>query len=276
MQERALVLAGGGVAGIAWMLGLVEALRAGGADVTAPDLIIGTSAGSCVGAQIATGQLAAAVAMQERVESSEISADVDLSSFFGKAAELAADKPDETELMRRFGAAALATNTVSEAARLGAVSARLPSQTWPAQPLRITSVDAHTGEFVVFDRHSGVPLVEAVAASCAVPLVWPPVSIGKRRFIDGGTRSFSNADLAKGFARVLIVVPTVPNPIVSAKLATELAGLAPGRTFVIEVDPDSAAAIGPNPLDPSRRKPALDAGRRQGRVLAEAVRAFWA
>jgi len=275
MQERALVLAGGGVAGIAWLLGVVEALRAGGVDLATADQIIGTSAGSDVGAQLATGQLAAAVAMQERTETSEIYVEVDLQSFFDTAAKLAVGAADEQEVMRRYGAAAIEHETVSEAARKVAVAARLPSHDWPEHPLRITSVDAATGELVVFDRSSGVPLVDAVAASCAVPLVWPPATIRNKRYIDGGTRSFTNADLARGFGRVLILIPTAPNPVLTQKLDRELAQLADARTLVVRVDDASAAAIGPNPLDPARRKPALDAGRRQGREVLDDVRAFW-
>ena len=275
MQERALVLAGGGVAGIAWLLGVVEALRAGGVDLATADQIIGTSAGSVVGAQLATGQLAAAVAMQEREQTAEIYVEVDLQSFFDTAAKLAVGAADDQEVMRRYGAAAIAHETVSEAARKVAVAARLPSHDWPEHPLQITSVDAATGELVVFDRNSDVPLVDAVAASCAVPLVWPPATIGDKRYIDGGTRSFSNADLARGFHRVLILIPTATNPILTQKLDRELAQLADSRTLVVRVDDASAAAIGPNPLDPARRKPALEAGRRQGREILDDVRAFW-
>src|SRR3569832_389820 len=124
MQERALVLAGGGVAGIAWLLGVVEALRAGGVDLATADQIIGTSAGSVVGAQLATGQLAAAVAMQERTETSEIYVEVDLQSFFYTAAKLSVGAADEQEVMRRYGAAAIEHETVSEAAPTEAGTAR--------------------------------------------------------------------------------------------------------------------------------------------------------
>jgi len=275
MNERALVLAGGGVAGIAWLLGLVETLRAEGVDLTAPDLILGTSAGACVGAQLATGQLAAAVAMQEREDTAEIYVDVDLQAFLAEIAELAKGAADEAELMRRYGKAALAHPTVGEAARKVAVAARLPSQTWPDQPLRLTAVEAASGALVVFDRESGVPLVDAVTASCAVPLVWPPATIGDKRYLDGGTRSFTNADLATGYRRVLIAIPTAANPLLDQKLAVELERLDDARTLVVQVDAEAAAAIGPNPLDPARRKSALAAGRRQGGIVCDDVRAFW-
>ena len=273
MTERALVLAGGGVAGIAWLLGLVDVLRAEGVDVTAPDLILGTSAGACVGAQLATNQLAAAIALQD--SNSEIYVDVDLQDFIKTSGELAKGATGEADLMRRFGKVALETKTVTEAERRAVVAARLPSHSWPEQPLRLTAVDAESGELVVFDRSSGVPLVDAVTASCAVPLVWPPTTIGTKRYLDGGTRSFSNADLAVGYRCVLIVIPTAPNPILEQKLAAELEHLSDARTLIVKVDAESAAAIGPNPLDPTRRKPALDAGRRQARAIANDVRAFW-
>lgn len=270
-MSRALVLAGGGVAGIAWHLGVIEALRAEGIDLAVADLIVGTSAGSVVGAQVATGQLAAAVELQERTETTDIYVDVDLQSFMTMAAELAREATDETDLNRRFGRYAIEAKTIAEAPRKAAVAARLPVKTWPGQPLKLPAVDAMTGELVVFDRDSGVDLVDAVAASCAVPGVWPPVTIGDRRYVDGGTRSFTNADLARGCDHAIIMIPVPPNPLHEAKLARELAVLQ-ATTRVIQVDADAIAAIGPNPLDPSRRKPALDAGRRQGRAIARDLR----
>ncbi|MFC9551429.1 patatin-like phospholipase family protein [Rhodococcus sp. NPDC056960] len=68
------------------------------------------------------------------------------------------------------------------------------------------AVDARTGEPVVFDRHSGVDLVDAVTASCAGP-GGPPHGIGDNRYIDGGYRSDENADLAAGYGRVLVLSP---------------------------------------------------------------------
>ncbi len=53
----------------------------------------------------------------------------------------------------------------------------------------------------------GTGVVDAVGANCAVPGVWPPVTIGDRRFMDGGVRSVANADLAAGYERVVIVAP---------------------------------------------------------------------
>ncbi|KOG91505.1 patatin, partial [Streptomyces varsoviensis] len=72
--------------------------------------------------------------------------------------------------------------------RRAVVERRLLSHEWPARRLLVTAVDAATGEFTAFDAASGVGIVDAVAASCAVPGVWPPVTIGAKRYIDGGVR----------------------------------------------------------------------------------------
>src|SRR3954454_16250567 len=54
-RQRAVVLAGGGAAGNAWELGLIAGLADAGVEGTGADLIIGTSAGSSVAAQIRSG-----------------------------------------------------------------------------------------------------------------------------------------------------------------------------------------------------------------------------
>ena len=272
-MSRALVLAGGGVAGIAWLLGLIEALRDDGLDLTTAEQLVGTSAGSVVATQIATSQLAAAIAMQEREQSAERFIDVDLEALFAKAAVLSRGASGEHEILRRWGTLALETATISEAERRAVVAARLPVQRWPERPLTITAVGTATGELTVFDRDAGVDLVDAVTASCAVPGVWPPHTIGDQRYMDGGARSFTNADLARGSDRVVILVPVASTPMHAARLEREVATLS--NATVIFVDADAIAAIGPNPLDPSRRRPALEAGRRQARAVAAELRTSW-
>jgi NTE family protein len=159
--------------------------------------------------------------------------------------------------------------------RRAVIAARLPSHTWPAHPVVVTAIDAHSGAFTRFDASSGVSLVDAVAASCAVPGVWPPVSIGGRRYIDGGVRSVTNADLASGYGRVLILTP-MPATITPG-LEREVDGLRRQGSTVLVVSADDAALsrFGDNPLDPSRRAPALEEGRRQGAAAGRAIRALW-
>jgi NTE family protein len=260
----ALVLAGGGVAGIAWELGLIDGLRASGVSIGDVDLIVGTSAGATVGAQLATGCLDQAVAAQREPGTTEIAVDVDIESFRVKMADLVAGAADATEACARIGRMALEAETVPEDVRRAVIAARLPVHEWPDEPLRLTAVEATTGALVAFDRHSGVPLVDAVAASCAVPGIWPPVTIHGDRYVDGGARSLTNADLAVGAGLVIVLVPMALVEPAQSQLDQELAALGPDvEPLVIAADAASLAAIGPNPLDPARRRPALEAGRAQ-------------
>jgi NTE family protein len=284
---NALVLAGGGVAGIAWELGVLRGIADEdpelAARLIAADLVLGTSAGSSVAAQITSGTpLADLYDAQLRAETAEIEVDVDFEDMLRRYAAAiggpddADEAPDPIEMRRRMGALALATPTIAEPVRRAAIAARLPRPQWPERPLLIPAVDAVTGETVVFNRESGVDLVDAVAASCAVPGVWPPVTIGERRFIDGGVRSGTNADLAVGADRILVVEPApadAPQPL--GNLDDEIEALWPGEVYVIWADQASVDAFGTNPLSPATRGPAARAGRAIGRGQARAVAEFW-
>jgi NTE family protein len=131
----------------------------------------------------------------------------------------------------------------------------------------VTAVDARTGEFVVFDAAGEAGLVDSVRASCAVPGVWPPVTIGDRRFIDGGMRSIANADLAAGYQRVVIVAPVTKGAGHITSPHRQAAALTAAGARVVMVRPDRAAlrAIGRNVLDLSRRAAAAAAGPRPRR-----------
>jgi NTE family protein len=290
--ERGLVLGGGGSAGNAWLIGVIAGLFDAGLDVTEADLIIGTSAGSTAAAQI-TGasptQLLADIlsaAPQQRTGPVGLhrgrvplgpSADhMDRTSRIIAAAENPAD------MRRRMGAAALEMDAASDGSGetqwRARVAARLPSQHWPERPVLITAVDAHTGEPVVFDRHSGVDLVDAVAASTSNG---PPYRIGDNRYIDGGYRRNENADLAAGYGRVLVLSPLggrTRHPLDwGMQLAAQVDELRAGgsRVETILPDSDSLNAFGTNLMDLSTRPPAARAGYHQGGVLAEQLTGFW-
>jgi NTE family protein len=277
MTDRALVLGGGGITGIAWELGLIAGLAERGIDLTGADLLVGTSAGSVVGAQIATG-----VDVEERYVAQLVPPAGEIAAALGRGTMvrfgLAMVGPRDPQRVRaRIGRLALKARTVPEAERIRVIGERLPVHEWPERALRIATVDAHTGEFVILDREAGVPLVEAVAASCAVPGIWPPVSTGGRRFIDGGVRSPANADLAAGFSRVVVIAPIMRGigPLVGVD--AQVAALRADGSLVTVVSPDAGAvaAIGRNVLDPSRRAGSARAGRVQAAAAADAVAAVW-
>jgi NTE family protein len=240
--------------------------------VTAADLIVGTSAGAVVAAQVGSGlPLDALFARQvdPALQAREISVELDMEKFGAEFAELLTGETSAQDMQRRVGAYALAARTVPEAERRAAVGSRLPSAEWPARRILLVAVDAETGETRLFDRLSGVNLVDAVAASCAVPGIWPPVSIGGRRYVDGGVRSGDNADLAAGSAEIVVLSPLGLNsPFPSPMPLRDVVGrLRAEGSAVTVISPDAAsvAAMGANPLDPATRFPAAEAGRAQGR-----------
>jgi NTE family protein len=274
MTKRALVLGGGGVAGIAWETGVLAGLAAGGLDCRIADKIVGTSAGATVAAQMTSGvpldelyRRQADPAMQNKELPSGVSIEELVSSFEA----LYQRTQDLAQVRRDVGELALAARTVPEPVRREVIANRLPRHEWPEADIALVAVDTATGEHRVFDRGSGVGLVDAVAASCAVPGVWPPVTIGAERYMDGGVRSGVNADLAAGFARVLVLAP-----LEDPQLAGQVESLGDGgEVEVIIPDKASLAAMGADPLDPAVRTPSAEAGHAQGRSIAGRLASFW-
>jgi NTE family protein len=274
--RRALVIGGGGVTGIAWELGLLAGLAENGVNMTSPDLVVGTSAGSVVGAQILSG-----VSIEDLFAEQLTDATGEIAARMGAGAlarfVIASVWPGSGRRGRAYlGRAALAARTVPESERRTVIEARIRSSSWPEQRLLITAVDAETGEARVFDRDSGVSLTDAVAASCAVPLVWPPMTINGRRYIDGGVRSIANADLATGCDRVVVLAPVTVALRRSGRIASQLSALGPGvRSIVVSPDAQARKAIGRNVLDPAQRAASARAGRRQAGGVASAVGVVW-
>lgn len=276
MAAKALVLGGGGVTGVAWELGVLAGLAEAGIDLLAADLFVGTSAGSVVAAQVTSG---VPLAELHQKQLAPVGTDVTAKIGVGTLATILLSMlrtRDERAFRRHVGRMALAARTMPEAERRGFIASRLPVHSWPETRLLVPAADAVSGEFVVFDRDAGVSLVDAVAASCAVPGVWPPVTIRGRRYIDGGIRSAANADLAAGADRVVVIAPVNNGGGPIARLAAQVAALRETATVAV-IRPDRAAsrAIGRNVLDPARRAPAARAGRAQGTAVAAAVAHVW-
>ncbi len=277
MTQRALVLGGGGITGIAWEWGMLAGLAAAGVDLTDADLVVGTSAGSIVGTLVAAG-----LDVEERYQGQLLPPDGEIGAVLGNGLILRlglamVGGPRAPRKVRaRIGKIALSADTVPEAERVGVIESRLPVREWPDRALRITAVDVATGEFRVFDRDSGVPLVRAVAASCAVPGVWPPVTIDGRRYMDGGVRSGANADLAAGYERVVVLAP-LPRGV-GVGTAGQVKALAAhgSRTELVSPDADALKAIGRNVLDPAKRADAARAGLAQSASVVDRLRSVWA
>jgi NTE family protein len=291
--ERALVLGGGGSTGNAWLIGVIAGLFDAGLDVTTADLTIGTSAGSTAAAQIAgatpTELLAAILATVPRQRTGPGGSERGrvpirpMADHMERISKIIASAEDAADMRRRMGSAALDMDGASDGSWQtqwrATVASRLPSQHWPQRTVFITAVDAHTGEPAVFDRQSGVELVDAVAASCASGL---PYRIGDNRYIDGGyRRSSENADLAAGYRRVLVLSPFGGRSLApldwGMHLAAQLDELYARGSRVETVFPDSNSEhmFGANAMDLSLRPAAARAGHDQGRALAEHLAEFW-
>jgi NTE family protein len=297
-MTRALVLGGGGPVGIGWEAGLLVGLRQAGIDLSQADATIGTSAGSVVGFTLASGgdltQATVLVAKANRVDGTEAesvptaAAAHDLEQLMSTVAAAAAD-PDAAEALRAgLGRMALEAPTISEQQWLGMFGV-FAGVEWPAG-FACTAVDTGDGSFQVWDRGAGVDVQRAVASSCAVPFIFPPVTIGDRRWMDGGVRDMLNADAAKGHEVVLVISCTlleVPEgfstPVLDAVFAASRAhldGLRAGGAKVETIVPGNEmleiSGWGLNLMDFAQSGAAYEAGVRQGEAEAVRLDGFWA
>jgi len=276
MAGAALVLGGGGITGAAWEIGVVAGLHAAGVDLARADAVIGTSAGAIVGAQILSGvPIDELYSKQFRDPIGEVATHVPISTFARFLVWMLLPG-EERQVRARIGRAALHARTMPESERRAVIRGRLPRASWPQRDLRVTAIDAESGEFVVFKRDSGVELLDAVAASCAVPLVYPPATIGERRFIDGGMRSIANADLAAGFEAIVALTPVGIGLRRSRTAEGQIKSLGKGiRSIVVKADARSRKAMGTQFLDPALRAASARAGWTQATSVARAVAEVW-
>lgn len=278
MTDKALVLGGGGVTGIAWEIGILAGLAESGVDLTDAGLVVGTSAGSVVGVDVRSGLSLAELYKIQASPATE--GEITAKMGFGvmlKYARAVMFTPNPVTARKRVGSVALKAKTEPEATRREVFEHRIPIRDWPEGKLEITAIDTATGDFAVFDADSGVALIDAVGASCAVPGIWPPVTINGKRYMDGGMRSAANIDLAAGYQRVVVIAPLTQGigPIPGA--VSQIRDLTKQGTRAILIKPDRAAlrAIGRNVLDPANRPAAALSGYAQAVTEAPAVAELW-
>jgi NTE family protein len=203
-----------------------------------------------------------------------------------KMGEAQTSMRNPAEVRAEIGHWALAAQTMGEAefiASFGRGFASLAEDYWPGRAFACTAVDAETGGFQLWTGDSGVGLARAVASSCSVPGVFPPVTLNGRRYIDGGMRSATNADLAVGHELVIVVALRLgagagaTGERLAEGLEREMSVLRDGGAEVALIAPDeeSQAAFGLNLMDVRRRPDAVRAGLAQGAALAHEVAARW-
>jgi NTE family protein len=272
---RALVLGGGGVTGIAWETGMLRGLEQAGVRLRDADLIVGTSAGAAVGAQVAgTRTLDDLYAAQLNGDASELAARITPLTLLRYI--VAGLDPDRRRGLTRLGRQARAARTVSPEARRAVIRQRIPVAEWPERRLLIPATDSQTGVLRVFDRDSGVDLIDAVSASCAVPLVWPPVEVDGHLYYDGGFPFAANVQLAAGADTVVVLAPVTAGIAPGSSVAAQVTALGPDVQVVV-VSPDRAAkaALGRNSLDPAARRASAEAGLAQAERVLARVAAAW-
>ncbi len=289
--ERALVLGGGGSTGNAWLIGVLAGLAEAGLDVTTADRTVGTSAGSTAAAQISgesPGELFAASLVAPSSPGRAPAgpgarpANRPTVDHLGRTDAIIADAATAADMRRGIGAAAIemaqAAGDAGQERWRATVAGRLASRQWPDRTVLVTAVDAETGAPVVFDRASGVDLVDAVAASCSG---FAAYRIGGRWYVDGGYRRNENADLAAGCRRVLVLSPfggRTRMPLAwGMQLAAQVDELRAAGARVETVFPDESAEqlFGANAMDLSLRPAAARAGHDQGLALAEPLAEVW-
>jgi NTE family protein len=301
VHKLALVLGGGGAAGNAWLIGIMAGLAEAGLDMTeAADLVVGTSAGATAAAQVRSGippsELLASVLSapvrpvgQNRVQPPSLPPSLPMATVFERMRAMGAAATSAADLARAMGAFGLESDAMlgpaAAAQRRALVAARLPRAEWPDRPMIVVALDAHTGALAAFDRDSGVDLADAVTASTALPGMAPTHSINGTRYISGGVRSGENADLASGYANVVVLSPLsgrsgpLPDgqfeglrrePEWGTDLASQVDALRKqgSRVEVITPNADSRTAMGTNQMDPATRIPAAHAGFAQGKQEA--------
>jgi NTE family protein len=271
--------------GVAWETGLVAGLAAGGVDLRQADLVVGTSAGSMVGTRIAAGQELGASSEARpaaRLPALEGGPDMEtLSKVFGLWS--AADDMTR-ELRAEIGALALSARTVDEHIWVTQTGGNVGVEDWPETELRLAAVDAQSGSFALFSRERGVPLAHAIAASCAVPGMFPPITMEGRRYMDGGVRSGTSADAALDLApdACLIIAPICKGTASFGALAerqmneeAQQLRAAGGRVVCITPDSVERDAFGPNLMDAARAAASADAGYARGLELARGDAGIW-
>jgi NTE family protein len=282
---------------VAWEFGLAAGLEQEGVRVADADLFVGTSAGSIVGAMLALGRPTDELLATQHAIANEAAprgttgGAYDLGALMQQMVKLYTSDAPPQQLRAEIGRFALDAKvpmTEEEWIATFQSSGMIAQGEWPAKPYVCTAVDAETGEFVTWSKDSGVPLARAIASSCCVPGIFPPVTINGRRYVDGGMKSATNAELAAGDDRVIVVSVTAgmeraatafPAMAERAKkrMEEELAAITSkgGEVKMIAPDEESQAAFGTNLMDFSRRGEIADAGLRQGKLEAAGLRDFW-
>lgn len=281
-KDRAIVISGGGLAGLAFGgIYLLELAKAG-VDFSNTELLVGTSAGSILGTEILSGNLRRfCLGMQFAAKSKifeYIRKDAEPHPTAAHARALFDDAPDgSTETLIKIGHAAFAAKAPSQLSQMLQILAFTGQVTWPSAALRTTACDAYTGERLVYSNQSKVPLLTALAASTAVPGLTSTIKVGDRNCLDGGMGSGLNADVVAG-AKKVFVLGLVADPYQTRwtnraeQFDEELQGLRDAGSDVACRIPEEELG---DPMDASTLPLGLRLGKEQAARDAKELKSFW-
>lgn len=284
------MLGAGGAVGAAYHAGVLAALAEAGFDARDARIIVGTSAGSGVGASLRAGfppadmvarNLGTPLSEQARQLVRRTSGPPSIDYRQRPFSRL--PLPSSPGLLARSMrhprtalAGLLPAGTASNDLIRDRIAELYGDLAWPDKTLWVCAVDLDRGGRVVFGRDDiEAPIGVAVQASSAIPGLVRPVVVGGRRYVDGGVHSPTNADLLADRALDLVVVVSpmsatraarrvslaTARPLHAGRLAVEVANLRRAGTDVLTFQPTTAdiVAMGRNPLDLERRAATTDA-----------------
>ncbi|MGW4488522.1 patatin-like phospholipase family protein [Amycolatopsis sp. NPDC004368] len=272
---RALVLGGGGPAGASWEAALLLALTAAGLPAADADVIVGTSAGSLVGAWLTmdpAGLADVPELMRERTtwhaeRAARGRSDRD------QLTHIMTTKPDAASLLAVARAAVEAEPPLSAEAAEDLWKRWSPAGPWPRN-LLMTALNLTTGEPRTWSASDALPVAVGIACSTAAPGIAPAVSAATSTWLDGGVRSATNADLVPG------ALPRGGKALIAACRSTadldREATLLSERGFDVRIVVSEPYYDTPTDLiDPRFLGPATEAGTRQGREAGEELAKWW-
>lgn len=269
-ESTAVVLGGGGLAGIGWTIGALAALEEYGVlRLDSVDHVIGTSAGAAVAtAALQTGSAGVEYdkVVRKTRRNDELAPVIALTDVMPDVMAIHGSEDSAAAKTKRLMRLSRERSGIDPSRRREAIAQRIEKDSWPIGRFDITAVRSD-GSRTVFTSESGVGLVDALTASCAVPGLWPVVQIDGEDYIDGGTFSLTNAELAHDADRVIVLQPMPELPAYATAERQEVLD----RALVIEPSERARAGFGSDPFDPDVRGLAAVLGYEDGLAAAPAV-----
>ena len=294
-KQRGIAFGGGGEWFVAWTLSFLAAAKRHGVDLGSADVTIGTSAGSIVGALLTNDRLGQGTTEMDILASHPALLTHMVKTSTGHASQqraadlLAEAKSTDRQTVIEIGRAAMACRNAPVDDYERSLRLMLGHGDWPSPAHHVTAIDCYTGERVVIDHTSGIPIATACAASSSLPGVNGPVWLGDRYCMDGGIgTSSTHSDLLAGTQRAVIFsmmsltaaqaaartgsfgFAERLHPGTAQHEADELA-LTGTRTLLVAANPDPRIDF----MDPAQLAGAINDGRARATSMIKDLAAVW-